>query len=95
MCCAAGGCRVTSDDISLRLTITLPTWVDEGRADPTLRATWKTCFEDLQAAEAGHKEIAVAAAEPINKLTHGATAAGSCGALENTQSRRAADCRYG
>ncbi len=77
-------CQVSSDEITLKLNILLPAWKDEARADPALRAVWKTYFDELKAHEDGHKTIAVNAAERISKLTHGATAPGSCAALENS-----------
>ncbi|MER8677123.1 MULTISPECIES: DUF922 domain-containing protein [unclassified Mesorhizobium] len=82
-------CRVSSDEIILKLNILLPTWVDEARADPAVRAAWNTYFQELKAHEDGHKTIAVDAAERISKLTHGATAPGSCKALGHSLDRAA------
>jgi predicted secreted Zn-dependent protease len=79
-----GSCRVTSDEITLKLSVTLPVWVDEARAGPEVRAVWNTYYRDLKAHEDGHKAIAVDAAERINKITHEATAAGPCKALERS-----------
>jgi predicted secreted Zn-dependent protease len=83
----ANSCRVSSHDIILKLDILLPTWVDEARAGPALRAAWIAYFQELQNHENGHKTIAVDAAERISKLMHGAKATGSCTALEQSLNR--------
>ncbi|WP_256753999.1 DUF922 domain-containing protein [Mesorhizobium sp. Mes31] len=80
----ADACRVTSDDIMLKLNMLLPRWADEEHADPALRTAWKAYIDDLKAHEDGHKTIAVDAAEKISRLTHGATALGSCDALKRS-----------
>ena len=82
-------CRVSSDQIILKLEILLPTWVDETRADPALRTAWNAYFEQLKAHEDGHKRIAVDAAERISKLAHDVTAPGSCMALHQSLNRAA------
>ncbi|RTM09256.1 MAG: DUF922 domain-containing protein [Hyphomicrobiales bacterium] len=82
-------CRVTSDEILLKLNILLPIWVDDARADSATRTAWKNYFQELKAHEDGHKTIALEAAEQISKLTHGATAPGSCTALERSLNRAA------
>ncbi len=84
-------CRVVSDDIALKLSVTMPIWVDEARADEAVRAVWNSYYGELKTHEDGHKTIAVDAAEQINKITHGAKAAGPCNALEeslNTTARQ-------
>jgi predicted secreted Zn-dependent protease len=86
---AENSCRVSSDEIILKLNILLPTWVDEARADPGLRTAWDTYFQKLKAHEDGHKSIAVDAADRISKLTHGATAPVSCTALDQSLNRAA------
>ncbi|MER8467280.1 DUF922 domain-containing Zn-dependent protease [Mesorhizobium sp. M1396] len=75
---------MTSDDIVLKLRVTLPIWVDEARADPQVRAVWGTYYQDLKAHEEGHKAIAVDAADRINKITHQASAAGACDAFRQS-----------
>ncbi|MEP6564699.1 MAG: DUF922 domain-containing protein [Mesorhizobium sp.] len=82
-------CQVTSDEIILKLRILLPTWVDDARADPATRTAWNNYFQELKAHEDGHKTIATDAAERISKLTHGATATGSCSALKQSLNRAA------
>lgn len=82
-------CRVISDEIILKLNILLPTWEDQMRADPALSSAWDNYFRELKAHEDSHKKIAVEAAEKISKVTHGATATGSCAALEQSLNRAA------
>lgn len=77
-------CRVTSDVITLKLSVTMPVWVDEARADEAVRTVWSTYYRDLKDHEDGHKAIAVDAAQQINKITHQATAPGPCNALEQS-----------
>ena len=86
---AENSCRVSSDEIILKLNILLPAWVDEGRADPAVRVAWNTYFQELKAHEDGHKTIALDAAERITKMTHGATSPGSCTAMEQSLNRAA------
>ena len=86
---AENSCRVSSDEIVLKLNILLPTWADEERADQAVRTAWDSYFQELKAHEDGHKTIAVDAAEQVSKLTHGATAPGSCTALEQSLNRAA------
>jgi predicted secreted Zn-dependent protease len=81
---AENSCRVSSDEIVLKIYILLPRWVDEERANSVLHSIWNTYFQELKAHEDGHKTIAVAAAERISKLAHDATASGSCTALERS-----------
>lgn len=82
-------CLVTSDEIVLKLRILLPTWIDDAGADPATRTAWNNYFQELKAHEDGHKTIALKAAKQISKLTHGATAPGSCTALEQSLNRAA------
>ena len=77
-------CRVTSDVVTLKLSVTMPVWVDEARADEAVRTVWNTYYRDLKDHEDGHKAIAVDAAEQIDKITHQATAPGPCNALEQS-----------
>jgi len=89
-----GSCRVASDEITLKLSVTMPVWLDEASADQAVRTVWNSYYQDLKAHEDGHKTIAVDAAQQINKLTHGAKAVGPCKALEeslNTAARQIVD----
>ncbi len=81
---AENSCRISSDEIILRLNILLPAWEDQARANSALRSVWDSYFRELKAHEDSHIKIAVDAAEQISKMVHGATAAGSCAALEQT-----------
>jgi predicted secreted Zn-dependent protease len=84
---AENSCRVSSDEIILKLNILLPAWEDQARADPALRSVWDSYFRELKAHEESHIKIAVDAAEQISKMIHGAMAAGSCVALERSLNR--------
>ncbi|CCV11907.1 DUF922 domain-containing protein [Mesorhizobium sp. STM 4661] len=81
---ADNSCHVTSGEITLKLSVMLPTWVDEARADESVRTVWNSYFQELKAHEDGHKTIAVDAAEKINQIAHGVKAAGPCNALEES-----------
>jgi len=86
---ANDACRVSSDEITLKLDVLLPTWKDEARADPALREVWNSYLQELKAHEDGHKAIAVDAAQRISKLVHNATASGPCSTLKDSLNRGA------
>lgn len=78
----AGKCQIASDTVNLKLVMSLPRWVDEQRASEKVRTAWNEYFSVLQAHESGHKEIAVRAANEIDKLIHSGQSAESCSELK-------------
>lgn len=86
----AGVCRVGTDTVTLKLVMSLPRWVDEGRAPDEVRKAWNAYFSALQSHEGGHKAIALDAANAIDGLIHDGPSGQSCSALE-TKIRKAAE----
>jgi predicted secreted Zn-dependent protease len=56
----------------------LPSWVDEGRASPALRAAWSRYVAEVRRHEEHHKDIAVAAAREMDRAIRTAPAQRSC-----------------
>lgn len=83
-------CRIASDQVTLKLIIALPRWVDEGRASDDVRKAWNAYFSVLKAHEEGHKAIALKAANAIDGLIHADPSAQSCADLE-TKIKKAAE----
>lgn len=71
-------CRAFNERVTLKLKIQLPKWVDEGRAAPDVRASWKQYMDKLLAHENRHKEIAISTAQTAHDIVHMASASGSC-----------------
>jgi len=74
-------CHVTSDSVRLQLKMTLPTWIDESRASPKVRAAWDAYLLALRGHEYEHKAIAVKAAHAVDRLIHSDRSGGSCNVL--------------
>lgn len=57
-----GGCHWEGPDIVLGMTTWLPHWVNQATASPYLQRQWKRLRKGLEEHEAGHRELARAAA---------------------------------
>ncbi|WP_162652691.1 DUF922 domain-containing protein [Lentilitoribacter sp. Alg239-R112] len=53
-----GKCQLTSVEIKLRSTISLPKWVDKSRSDKDMRIFWKALSGDVKRHEEKHVSIA-------------------------------------
>lgn len=77
-----GVCRVKTTVVKVDVNILLPNWVDQARGSQKLRAAWKSYIADVRKHEDHHKDIALAAAQQIDKAIKSAPAHRSCRSLE-------------
>lgn len=75
-------CRVKSAVIEVEVNILLPDWVDAGRGEAALRSAWNSYIAKVRRHEDHHKDIALAAAEEIDRAMMAAPAHRNCASLE-------------
>jgi predicted secreted Zn-dependent protease len=68
--------------VDLTSTTTLPRWIDERSADLTLQRQWKDFLGRLTVHENGHRTIAIATANEMQRTMTGARAS-SCAVLDS------------
>lgn len=67
----ANGCRCSSFGTTTAITITMPRWTAPVGATPSTRNAWDRYIQALGQHEAGHAQLALAAAADLNKLAKG------------------------
>lgn len=81
------GCRVTDVDVDLRVTTTVPRWDPPAEAERDLALRWAAYREALDAHEAGHRDLAVAAANEVRRTLAGLRTASCAGMSEEANAR--------
>jgi len=76
-----GGCAIASVTTTVRVTITLPQWRNEGGADSTERQHWARYLAALEQHEHGHRQNGIDAANEIDLTIAAMPPHGSCDAL--------------
>jgi predicted secreted Zn-dependent protease len=84
---AGGSCHLASATTELDIKMTLPRWDAPPSASPELVKRWNRFSTALRKHEDGHRDIAVAAANAIEKHAVKAAPATSCETLKQTLSR--------
>jgi predicted secreted Zn-dependent protease len=82
-----GSCRLASATTELDVDMTLPRWDAPPSASPELVKRWNTFMKALRKHEDGHRDIAVAAANAIEKHAVKAAPETSCEMLKKTLSQ--------
>lgn len=75
------GCTLTSFDVSLEIVMTVPKWVNEADAPPSLVEQWRNYYAALLVHEDGHKGVAAAAAAAIRRVPDAISPQSSCAEL--------------
>jgi predicted secreted Zn-dependent protease len=75
-------CRLTSFSTRTTVTITLPRWIAPTNATEDVRSAWERFITALGKHEAGHGQIAVAAAAEIHKRAKESGQDADCAALK-------------
>lgn len=76
-----GGCTIASVTTRVKVTITLPQWRNESRADSTTRAQWSRYLAALELHEQGHRRHGVDAANEVDQAIAAMPSASNCDAL--------------
>jgi predicted secreted Zn-dependent protease len=83
----AGGCAIVDSDVTLEVTITVPRWTNTGRATPEVEEWWDRYITSLQHHEAGHRDIAVLAANEVLSTLQGLRTATCAGIRDEANAR--------
>jgi predicted secreted Zn-dependent protease len=75
-------CHITTVSSNLDVTFTLPKWTSRDKADKNTIKQWDRYYKALIQHESGHRDIAVQAAENIEKEILGLGPSSSCKELE-------------
>ncbi len=78
---AGSSCAITSVTTSVKVTMTLPQWRNENRADSATRAQWSRYLTALELHEQGHRRHGVDAANEVDQAIAAMLPAGNCDAL--------------
>jgi predicted secreted Zn-dependent protease len=78
------GCAIASVTTSVKVTMTLPRWSNEGSANSATRQQWARYLAALEQHEQGHRRHGVEAANEIDVAIAALPSAASCDALSAT-----------
>ncbi|KUM26300.1 hypothetical protein AU467_22395 [Mesorhizobium loti] len=75
---ANGNCQISFDAVNVSITMKLPRWVDEAQAPADVQKAWSAYIVSLREHENQHRDIAVKAAEAVDRLIHDQQPASKC-----------------
>lgn len=75
-------CRITSAEVSVRITFILPRLEDRELMGPDLRRKWETFMRAIQEHERGHHDITVRSAGKLERMLLGIAPEASCDELK-------------
>jgi len=78
----ADACRIANVQVSVKVTITLPRWIDPERGSARLQAEWAVFLEHLRSHEQGHRANGLEAADAVRTLLVATAAEADCQTLE-------------
>lgn len=76
------GCSIDAFKTKLKITFRYPKWVENNDAPQTLVARWDDYMKKLTVHENGHRDMAVKAAEEINRAAAALPARSSCAEID-------------
>jgi predicted secreted Zn-dependent protease len=84
-----GLCKITTVNVSVKISYTLPYWADYSNADPALKSKWDTYMSHLRSHEQNHAEHGKQAAAEIENMLRMLPPAQDCRTLETTANAQA------